>query len=151
MTAISRRDYILSAVMMVLGTVAILVMFRKKFNLFLKRKYMVVAGFLTVYSFLGHFPTPVIVSIILMAIALGCVGIGFIQKDKTERICGLVMAIFVCGKLVLYDFREVEMIYRMIVFLVVGVLALSISFIYILLEKNMDKKRRELETNGGLK
>lgn len=86
-----------------------------------------------------------------MAIALGCVGIGFIQKDKTERICGLVMAIFVCGKLVLYDFREVEMIYRMIVFLVVGVLALSISFIYILLEKNMDKKRRELEMNGGLK
>ena len=61
------------------------------------------------------------------------------------------MAIFVCGKLVLYDFREVEMIYRMIVFLVVGVLALSISFIYILLEKNMDKKRRELEMNGGLK
>ena len=59
------------------------------------------------------------------------------------------MAIFVCVKLVLYDFREVDIIYRMVVFLVVGILALSISFIYILLEKNMEKKRKELQENGG--
>ncbi len=34
-------------------------------------------------------------------------------------------------------------IYRIIVFLVVGVLALVISFLYILLEKNADKKKAE--------
>ena len=52
-----------------------------------------------------------------------------------------MLAVFVCVKLVLYDFREVETMYRVLVFLVVGVLALGISFIYILLEKNEDKQK----------
>ena len=43
----------------------------------------------------------------------------------------------------MYDFREVETMYRVIVFLVVGVLALGISFIYILLEKNEDKQEKQ--------
>ena len=149
LTALSQKDYLLSAVMMVLGAVVILVVFKEKYDMRLPRKHMVLAVFLSVYSLLGHFPSPVIVSILLMVIALGCVGLGFKQQDKTERICGLVMAIFVCVKLVLYDFREVDIIYRMVVFLVVGIMALSISFIYILLEKNMEKKRKELKENGG--
>ena len=147
--ALSCKDYVISSIMMVLGTTLLLIVLRKRYDLFLSKKYLVIAGFLTIYSLLGHFPSPVAVSIILMVIALGCVGIGFKQQDKGERICGLVMAVFVCIKLVLYDFREVETIYKMIVFLVVGVLALIISFIYILLEKNIEKKQKELETDGG--
>lgn len=149
LSALLLKNYLLSAVMMVLGAVVILVVFKEKYGMQLTRKHMVLAVFLSVYSLLGHFPSPVIVSILLMVIALGCVGIGFKRRDKAERICGLVMAIFVCVKLVLYDFREVDIIYRMVVFLVVGILALGISFIYILLEKNMEKKCKELQENGG--
>ena len=77
----------------------------------------------------------------LMVSALGCVGIGFKQSDKAARVSGLVVAIFVCIKLVLYDFARVQTIHKMIVFLVVGILALVISFLYILLEKNAEKKK----------
>ena len=62
-----------------------------------------------------------------------------------ERITGLVLAALVCLKLVLYDFREAELLYRMIVFLIVGVMALGISFLYMFLEKKMAQKKAEVE------
>ncbi len=135
------RDTILSAVMLALGAVTIILVFGKKYDMYIPKRYYVLIGFLALYSLLGYFSSPVIVSIILMVTALVSVGIGFKQMEKAARICGLVMAIFVCLKLVLYDFREVETLYRMLVFLVVGILALVISFLYIFIEKNVDKKK----------
>lgn len=135
------RDTLLSAVMLVLGAVTIILVFGKKYDMYIPKRYYVLIGFLAVYSLLGYFSSPVIVSIILMATALVSVGIGFKQMEKAARVCGLGMAIFVCLKLVLYDFREVETLYRMLVFLVVGILALVISFLYIFIEKNVDKKK----------
>ena len=98
-------------------------------------KYFILAGFLTYFTLTGHYGSPVIVSVFLMVIALFCVGVGFRLSDKKERICGLVMAIFVCLKLIVYDFREVGVVYRVIVFFAVGMIALLISFIYVKLEK----------------
>lgn len=138
------HSYIFSSLMMALGAVTILIVFRKRYGLGIPRKYLVLAGFLAYFSLTGHYESPVIVSILLMVIALGCVGIGFRQQDKPERICGLVMAVFVCLKLVLYDFREVGAIYRMLVFLAVGVIALIISCIYVKLEKKLDSKRMDI-------
>ena len=137
------RDTGVCLIMMVLGTVSITLMFSKRYKIYVPRRYLVAAVFLTCYALLGSFFTPVIVSILLMAVALTCVGIGFKMDDKVVRIYGLIMAAFVCLKLVLYDFIEVNTIYRIIVFLVVGILALVISFLYILLEKNADKKKAE--------
>lgn len=134
-------SYIFSSIMMVLGAVTIIVVFRKRYGMAVPRKYLLLAGFLVYFSITGHYESPVIVSILLMIISLGCVGIGFKLQDKIERVCGLVMALIVCMKLVIYDFREVETIYRMIVFLVVGVIALIISYIYIQLEKNIERKK----------
>lgn len=131
----SWHSYVFSTIMMVSGAVTILIVFRKRYAMEIPRKYLVLAGFLVWFSLTGHYSSPVVVSILLMVIALGCVGVGFRLQDKVERICGLVMAFFVCVKLVLYDFREVEAMYRVLVFLVVGVLALIISCIYIRLEK----------------
>lgn len=139
-------DYLISTVMMVVGAIAILVTIRKRYGLGMPRKFLLLAGFLTYYSLTSHYKSPVIVSILLMIIALTCVGVGFKQKDKAERVCGLLMAIFVCIKLVFYDFREVEALFRIVVFLVVGIIALAISFIYILLEKNAERKGDEKET-----
>lgn len=137
------RDTVVCLIMMALGTVSITLMFSKRYKIYVPRRYLVVAVFLTCYALFGSFFTPVIVSILLMTIALTCVGIGFKADDKVVRIYGLGMAVFACLKLVLYDFIEVGTIYRIIVFLVVGVLALFISFLYILLEKNAGKKKAE--------
>lgn len=145
--AVCRESWYFSTAMMILGTVVILVVFRKRYQLAIPRKYLLLAGFLAFFALAGDYGSPVVESILLMLIALSCVGVGFKQKDKVERICGLVMAVFVCLKLVLYDFREVETMYRVIVFLAVGVLTLVISFIYILLEKNEDKQ--EKKCNAG--
>lgn len=139
------HSYIFSSIMMVLGAVTIIIVFRKRYEMAVPKKYLLLAGFLVYFSLTGHYESPVIVSILLMIIALGCVGIGFKLHDKVERVCGLVMAFIVCVKLVIYDFREVEMIYRMIVFLVVGVIALIISYIYIQLEKTIERQKTQAD------
>lgn len=135
------QNYIFSSIMMVLGAITILIVFRKRYELEIPKKYLVLAGFLTYFTLTGHYPSPVIVSILLMMIALGCVGIGFKTQERTERVSGLVLAVFVCLKLIFYDFREVEVMYRMLVFLVVGVIALMISYIYVKLEKKEKSER----------
>ncbi|MCM1126724.1 MAG: hypothetical protein NC429_09650 [Lachnospiraceae bacterium] len=143
LTALLVRDTAVCLVMMVLGTASIMLVFSKRYQIHLPRRYLVAAVFLTCYALLGSFFTPVIASILLMAVALTCVGIGFKVDDKGVRIYGLITAALVCLKLVLYDFIEVGTFYRIIVFLAVGVLALFISFLYILLEKKADRKRAE--------
>lgn len=130
--------FVFSSVMMVLGAVTILVVFRPRYKMGIPGKYLVLAGFLTWFSLTGHYESPVVTSILLMVISLGSVGIGFKIRSKAERICGLIMAAFVSLKLVLYDFREVEIIYKVLVFLVVGVMALLISFLYVRLQKGME-------------
>lgn len=147
LTALIVRDTAVCLTMMALGTVSIMLIFSKRYQIYLPRRYLAAAVFLTCYALFGSFFTPVIASILLMAAALTCVGIGFKVDDKGVRIYGLITAAFVCLKLVLYDFIEVGTLYRIIVFLAVGVLALLISFLYILLEKKADKKRAE-KLNG---
>lgn len=131
-------SYIFSSIMMVLGAVSIIIIFRERYHMKLPKKQLFLAGFLVYFSLTGHYESPVIVSILLMVVALLCVAGGFKLRDKIERICGLILALFVCIKLVIYDFREVEIFYKMIVFLAVGAIALTISFLYIQLEKNIE-------------
>ncbi len=128
-------SYIFSSAIMVIGAFSIIIMFRRRYGMGIPRKSLVLAAFLTYCTLTGHYESPVIVSIFLMLIAFGCVGAGFKLNDKTERICGLVLAAFVCLKLAIYDFREVESLYRVIVCLIVGIAALMISLIYVQLEK----------------
>lgn len=134
-------DLQLGITMMLLGTGTIIVLFRKRYGMYIPRRYLLVAGFWAAYALICCVDSPVLASILLMLSALGCVVLGFRNADKLARICGLVTAIFVCIKLVLYDFAKVQTFHRMLVFLVVGILALVISFLYILLGKSMEKKK----------
>ncbi len=136
-------QYYYNAITMVIGAVMIIVAFRARYGLAVPKKYLLLAGFLVYMIFTSHFETSVIVSILLMVVAIGCVAAGFLLKDKVYRICGLVMAILVCVKLVVYDFGELESLPKAILFLAVGVIALGISFIYIYLEKREDKEEKE--------
>ena len=135
-------QYYYNAVTMLLGAVMIVVAFRERYGLALPKKYLLLAGFLIYMILTSHFKTPVIVSILLMVVAIGCVAAGFLLRDKVYRICGLIMAILVCVKLVVHDFGELESLPKAILFLTVGVIALCISFIYIYLEKREDREEK---------
>lgn len=130
---------------MAAGTLAAFLLLRKRYGLYWKGNTLLWAGFFSLYSITGNFGSPVVSSILIMAAAFFLVGIGFRHKEKMERITGLVLAALVCLKLVLYDFREAELLYRMIVFLIVGVMALGISFLYMFLEKKMTQKKAEVK------
>ena len=130
---------------MAAGTLAAFLLLRKRYGLYWKGNILLWAVFFSLYSITGNFGSPVVSSILIMAAAFFLVGIGFRHKEKMERITGLVLAALVCLKLVLYDFREAELLYRMIVFLIVGVMALGISFLYMFLEKKMAQKKAEVE------
>lgn len=130
---------------MAAGTLAAFLLLRKRYGLYWKGNTLLWAGFFSLCSITGNFGSPVVSSILIMAAAFFLVEIGFRHKEKMERITGLVLAALVCLKLVLYDFREAELLYRMIVFLIVGVMALGISFLYMFLEKKMAQKKAEVE------
>ncbi len=131
------------ALVMVIGAIMVLVVFRKRYEMEVPKRYFILVGYLVYMIFACGFETPVIVSGLLMLVAIACVAIGFWKKDKSYRICGLIMAVFVCVKLILFDFGELETLPKALLFLLVGVIALIISFIYIYIEKKEDKEEEE--------
>lgn len=130
----------INIVTMLLGAVALTVMFRARYGMEIPRKYLLVSGYLIVMIFLARFPVPAITSALLMLTAIGCIAEGFWKKDKVYRIFGLVMALFVCVKLIIFDFLALETLTKAIIFFIVGIAALAISFLYIYLERKDEKK-----------
>jgi hypothetical protein len=118
-----------------IGTVWIVLSFDPHFHLRIKKKYLILAGYLIFMTLTNHYPNPIFTSVALMAIALACVGAGFKFSDKSGRLCGLILAIFVCVKVGIYDFRALGVPQRILIFMIVGAIALLISLIYIRLEK----------------
>ena len=86
---------------------------------------------------------PFLCSILICVLAAITIGVGFYIKDKGIRIYGLVLMIFVALKLVIYDFNESQAGIRILVFFVVGLLILGISFLYICLEKKLDEEEKK--------
>ena len=85
---------------------------------------------------------PLICSVLICILAAALIGGGFIKKDKAIRIYGLCLIIFVALKLVGYDFKEAEAMTRIIVFLIVGLVILGVSFLYIYLEKRQVEQQQ---------
>ena len=138
-------EYWINSVTMLVGAVYIIIVFCKRYELGVARKYLILMGYLIYMIFAAHFTTAVIVSALLMVVAIACVVIGFFKKDKIYRICGLILAAFVCVKLIIFDFSELETVAKAILFLIVGIIALAISFIYIYLEKKDDEKEERID------
>lgn len=118
-----------------IGILAILLFMRDKIGIPKKWRGITLAGYLTYMLFMAGIKERLMVSILLMAVALISIAAGFIQKQKAARIYGLCLSLIVCVKLVLWDCWGESSLYRMLTFLVVGVLALVISLVYIVLEK----------------
>lgn len=127
--------YICYFCMLIFGVATIVLMLQERYHMNFKGKYVVLALFFSYMAFVLRVATPVINSIIMMVIALVSVGVGFTSDKKNVRIYGLILSLFVCAKLVLYDFFEAPTIQKTILFFAVGMIALIIAATYIILEK----------------
>lgn len=139
-------------ILLCFGVTVILLCFEEKFALTDKNKFLWLGIFLTYMFLVLRVPHPVITSVLLIATAILCVGMGFVCRQKAARIYGLGLAIYVALKVVLLDFSGMKAIIRMLAFLIVGILILAISYIYICLEKQIKaeagsgrEKQREME------
>lgn len=90
-------------------------------------------------------------SVLICTLAAIAIGAGFYMKDKSVRIYGLVLTIFVALKLVIFDFHGASAQIRILVFLIVGLLILGISFGYIYLEKRLNEEERTCLAAAGKK
>ena len=139
MNPVYRDAYITYLCMLVFGLGTIVLTFQDKYHMNFRGKHLIMAIFLTYMALVVRTSLPVMNSILLMLIALVCVGTGFYAKEKGVRIYGLVLSLLVCGKIVLYDYRGAATLQKMILFLTVGIIALIIAGIYIVLEKKNSK------------
>ncbi len=57
-------------------------------------------------------------------------GVGFPLRDRTLRLSGLVLFLVCVGKLFLYDLRALETLYRILSFLVLGLILVGVSWVY---------------------
>jgi hypothetical protein len=76
----------------------------------------------------------------LMLVALGSVFLGFKVKNSILRKYGLILSLITCVKLMLVDFYSFEFIIKTLVFMIVGVIALIISYTFSKLEKEYKNK-----------
>lgn len=124
---------------LLVGIAAILVVFSKKFMLECKGKYIILGVYVT-YNLLTVRVSNLWVSVLLMGTAFILIAIGCIINRFEIRIYGLSLSLFTCLKVALYDFRHAAEINRIIVFTIVGALAMLISFSYLMLEKHEKKE-----------
>lgn len=144
-----RNAYLTYFCMLIFGTATILICFRKKYRLDLNCRQLILAGFLTYMGLIVRTSYPITNSILLMALALGCVWAGFAINKKSVRIYGLVLSLAICGKLVLYDFMGANILQKTILFFAVGLLALAIAAIYMILERSWEKRIENSNENNN--
>lgn len=130
-----RNSYITYLCMFVFVLAYLVLTLQERYYKEFKHKNLIITLFLTYMALIFKTNIPVVNSILIMLIALVSVTIGFMKKDKTVRIYGLVLSLVVCGKIALYDYWGAPVLQKMILFFVVGVIALVIAGIYIVLEK----------------
>lgn len=141
------KTYLTYLCMLIFGLATIILTFDDKYQMNFKGKNMMLAGFLTYMAFVIRTGEHIVNSILLMIVALVCVGIGFAKNQKAMRIYGLVLSLFVCGKIGLYDFMEAPTLQKTILFFSVGVIDLIIAGIYIILEKKRSDAENRKQNN----
>ena len=136
---VDHYKYVALSGVVLLGLVMFFLLFSNSYRLLgdwgLRNRNLVIAGFLTYMILIFRIEKPVITSILLMVLALCAVGVGFGIHQKPLRLYGLFLAVFVCAKLLLYDFSESGSGEKVVLFFVVGLLAIGISYLYMRLEK----------------
>lgn len=142
---IYRNSYLTYLCMLVFGVATLVICMHEKYHLDFQYRQLVLAVFLTYMGIVIRTSYPIVNSILLMTLALFCVGEGFAARRKEVRVYGLALSLAVCAKLVIYDFMGANILQKTILFFVVGVIALMIAAIYMVLERSRDQRNG----NGG--
>lgn len=137
LAAAFEKNPISCGIMLVLGISFMVLAFREHFGMDFKIKEILFVLFLCYMVLIWDIPLPVLTSSALMLIAIGAVAAGFAIRQKRLRITGLSLTLAVCAKVVFYDFAGTATAEKIILFLIVGLIALAISGIYLALEKKI--------------
>ncbi|HEY1067575.1 MAG TPA: DUF2339 domain-containing protein, partial [Pirellulales bacterium] len=89
---------------------------------------------LEVNTYLGHFVPGLQaggVSILWSVFALSWLLRGLWRRERALRYCGLLLFTIVIGKVFMYDMAQLDSFYRIIAFIILGVVVLAGSFVYI--------------------
>ncbi len=124
-------------ILLVLGISFMVLAFREKFGMDFKIKNIIFVLFLCYMVLIWNIPLPVLKSLLFMIIAIGAVAAGFAFRQKKLRVTGLILVLAACAKIVFFDFADVRMAEKIILFLIAGLIALAISGIYLALEKKI--------------
>ncbi len=136
----SVQDVIIYSIEVIFGLALIILLMNREYGMPFRGKYIVAPAYLTFVSFLAPIPNGFILSIILMAIAVVSVVLGFILREKTIRVYGLILSILICGKIALMDFVSIgDIRSKTIMYILVGAFALAIGCIYLILESRENK------------
>ena len=136
----STEEVLIFSIGAVFGLAIIILLMNKEYGMPFHGKYIMIPAYLTFVSFLVPLEKGFILSIILMAIALISVIIGFALKEKSIRIYGLILSIVICAKIALIDFISIgDVKAKTIMYIFVGALALAIGCIYMVLESRENK------------
>ena len=104
---------------------------------------MIMLGVLTVEVLSIPTDFAFMVSLFLMVLAILAIVAGFVRCQMPLRIFGLCLSLFACAKVVLYDFWDLELLEKSLLFLGVGLIAIAIALVYAVLEHQQKKKRME--------
>ena len=100
-----------------------------------KDKLKIYAIVATLFVFIIPDAPGVLISILTILLAVVAIYIGFLKLDKGLRTYGLGLSLVMIIKLMLFDFNNNSDISKVVLFLIGGILILSISYIYIKLDK----------------
>ena len=125
----------------IFGLALVILLLNKEYGMVFAGKFIMIPAYLTFISLIMPLEGKFILSIILMGIALVSVVIGFILKERSVRIYGLVLSILMCGKIAIVDFVSIgDARAKTIMYILVGAFALAIGCIYLVLEVRENKK-----------
>ncbi|MBQ9512705.1 MAG: DUF2339 domain-containing protein [Lachnospiraceae bacterium] len=133
------------------GLIVTLFLLKEQYGFKNINRYLILVIYLTFMIFMVDVELPVIISIALMVLSIASVILGSVIKQKSVRVYGLGLALLTCAKIAMYDFAESGDVSRIAVFLISGLLAIAISFIYIRLEKKGAKEEGSQKNENVIK
>ena len=88
------------------------------------------AGVILLVSAIHQYISPQWISLSLGLASVVVILIGFINVDKTERMGGMALLALTLGRVVLVDLSGLDIIFKIITLIVLGVMFLGVSYIY---------------------
>lgn len=146
---LSGENLMIFCISAIFGLAFVILMMNKEYGVFFAGYYIAIPVYLTLVAVLLPIENGFVMSIILMTIAVISVIIGFALREKAIRIYGLVLSILICVKIAVVDlvsFGSTKS--KILMYILVGALALVIGCIYMVLESRENKKTAGIQDNS---